>query len=191
MNRIFFIVLFIGFSSLLFGQQSPIIGYDKMEWGTTVEAFQKMYPSAKEIPSEKSSIGVREFKQADVGAGISSRTFEFFNNRFYSANVSYKDLTINSVNALLDRIVEIYGKFDEREEETDFPPNVPKNLTMLETTTFFMKYRNNFNIQFLVFKIFFLNGAIKYEVSILYNNPIIVREVLAAEKKQAGSKLGL
>jgi len=187
MKRLYFFILCLCFSNFLFGQQSPIIGYDKLEFGATIEAFQRLYPTAKEISSNQNSIGVRMFQQRNVGSGITARDFKFFNNKFYYVTVIYDEMNNNNtINALLDRIVEIYGKFDNKEEDTDVSGGA-----YTEETYLYRRYRNNFYIQFCIFKSFFPNGGIIYQVLISYYNPITTNEVAAAEKKQAGRGLGL
>lgn len=190
MKKLFFsFILYLSFSNFLFGQQSPIIGYDKLEFGTTIEAFQKMYQTARETPSKQSSIGVREFRQSNVGSGIHERRFYFFNNRFYRVDVIYANLNVFSINSLLDKIIEVYGKFDRKEEDTDFSP--APDVSYTDKIFFDREYRKNFFIFVSINTNHFIDGSILNTVLVSYHNPITNNEVIAAEKKQAGSKLGL
>ncbi|GBU27613.1 hypothetical protein R84B8_01147 [Treponema sp. R8-4-B8] len=189
MKNVCFLMMFLSVSSFIFGQsqQNPIIGYDKLEWGATIEVFQRTYPTAREITSERRSIGVREFEQTNVGSGISSRRFSFFNNKFYGASVMYEDLNSNSALALMERIVEIYGKFDDRDEQT-FPSG---NLT-INMIRFFRYYRNNMNVIFILNDIYNqYNRVVGNTVMVAYLNPITRDEVEAAERKQKRNELGL
>ena len=189
MKRLYFFILCLCFSNFLFGQQSPIIGYDKLEFGATIEAFQRMYPTAKEISSNKNSIGVRSFEQTNVGSGINKRIFNFYNNKFYQVQVAYTNLTVNSMNGLLDRITEVYGRFNRKEEDTDFPSDMV--LIKTEIIKFVREYRNNFHIVATTYQDFFIMGDIRNTAIVSYQNPITVLEIYNAERKQAGSGLGL
>lgn len=187
MKKIGFLILFFGISNFIFGQQGPIIGYDRLEWGATIETFQRTYPNAREVNSENRSIGVREFEQTSVGSGISSRHFIFFNNRFYSARVFYEDLNSNSALALAERIVEIYGRFDDTDEQTFPSGNATVNMVRYKRY-----YRNNLTVIFALSDFYNQsNRIIRNSVAIVYINPITQNEVDTAERRQRGNELGL
>ena len=183
---LFILILVVSIGNL-FAQQGPRIGYDQLDWGATIEVFQRAYPTAREVTSEKRSIGVREFEQTNVGSGITSRRFIFFNNRFYSASVIYEDLNSNSALALMERIVEIYGRFDNRDEKT-----FPSDNTTVHMTRLIRNYRNNFTLVFTLNDIYNqFNRIIGNMVVIGYYNPVTQEEVDVAERRQRGSQLGL
>jgi len=189
MKKVYFLIMFLGILNSIFGQsqQNPIIGYDKLEWGTSIEVFQKTYPTTREITSERRLIGVREFEQTNLGSGISSRRFSFFNNKFYSASVMYDEINSNSALALAEKIVEIYGKFDNRDEQT-----FPSGNSTIKMIRFFRYYRNNMNIIFTINDVYNqYNRVIGNTVLIGYLNPITRDEVEAAERKQKKDELGL
>ena len=182
-----FILILIVSIGYLFAQQGPRIGYDQLDWGATIEVFQRTYPTAREITSELGSIGVREFEQTNVGSGITNRRFSFFNNRFYAATVVYEEMNINSALALMERLVEIYGIFDDRIEES-----FPSGNSTVQRTRFFRYYRNNMHVIFALNDIYNqFNRIIGNAVIIAYVNPITRDEVSTAERRQRGSQFGL
>ena len=109
-----FTVAFIFSSVSLFSQtSSPIIGYDKIAWGATIQVVSQNYPGIKEIKSEEASLGIREFEQSNISGSIDSRTFYFYQGKLYRVFVSYGQIAIDVVETLADRIVSIYGKFGD------------------------------------------------------------------------------
>ena len=113
---LFIIFLFVVFN--VFSQTStPIIGYDRVRWGATVQEVTQIYTTMREITSEDASLGVREFTQRNVGGGIEIRYFFFFNNRLFKVAVHYEEQRdpTSAFLALADRLVAIYGRFDDRD----------------------------------------------------------------------------
>jgi len=188
MKKICFIILFLGVANIVFGQsqKGPIIGYDKLEWGATIELFQRTYPTARELISERKAIGVREFEQTNVGSGISIKRFYFYNNKFYMATVMYEELDDNSVRALGERIEEIYGRFDDADEQTF--PSGNNTVRMIRLVRY---YRNNLHVTIGSNDVYNqFNRIIGSVVMIGYVNPIIRDEVDAAERRQRKNELG-
>jgi hypothetical protein len=111
-----FLIVFILYAIRVFSQSSsPIIGYDKVPWGASVQSVAQVYPSIKEQTSDDSSIGLREFTQSNIGNGIETRYFFFFNNKLYKLAVYYEEQTDNftAFMTLATKLVAVYGKFDD------------------------------------------------------------------------------
>jgi hypothetical protein len=165
----------------------PIIGYDKLQWGASVQVFQQTYPSAREFSSDLSSIGVREFKQENIGSGISMRIFKFFNGRLYEVSVAYDEMNLNSMQALLEKIVSIYGKFDDSDDMT-----TSNNGMYSKANRFYRYFNNNLTIMVAVVDIYNLyNYLIGSTVFCYYYNPIMKEEVDAANRRKQRDNFGL
>jgi len=153
----FFILCFIYLNFALYAQQSkPIIGYDRLPWGSTIQTVTQTYKELIEVTSKNASVGVREFFQNNPGGGITFRTFAFFQNKLYSVMVVYEDIDSNTSLAIIDKVVAVYGKFDDDEESSAiistgyrktilFTRYYNRNLTVkISVTDFFNK--NNYYI---------------------------------------------
>jgi len=99
----------------------------------------------------------------------------------------YDDLNNNSARALMERIVEIYGRFDDMDEQT-----LPAGSGTIHRTRFVRYYRNNFHIIFALNDVYNqFNRVIGNSVVIAYFNPVTQEEVEAAERRQRRNELGL
>jgi hypothetical protein len=71
MKKLYFLGSFC-FTLILFSfgcdtqSNSPLVGYDNIRWGSSIKNVMKYYPMIKEVYSDDSSIGIREFEQNDV-----------------------------------------------------------------------------------------------------------------------------
>jgi hypothetical protein len=88
--------------------------------GTSVEIFQKTYPTAVETASDYSSIGAREFQQNNVGNNIESRIFSFYKNRLYRIFINYGKQDNEFLSALVTKLISTYGKFDDKNESSNY-----------------------------------------------------------------------
>jgi hypothetical protein len=86
---------------------SPIIGYDKVAWGATIQTVTQTYTGLKERNSEDASVGVKEYIQTNVGGGITERAFYFYENKLYRVFVAYNDIDVNTTKAIIDRLASI------------------------------------------------------------------------------------
>jgi hypothetical protein len=166
---------------------TPIIGYDKLVWGSTIQEFTRAYPTAREISSDNSSVGVREFEQKDVGNGIVERIFYFYNNRLYRVWVYYGEQDSSSFEALLRKVVSIYGKFDDQDESSNSDRN--GSIKMID---FVRYYNNNLTVVVRGADIFnqynYLVGSM---LSCDYSNPITENEIRRALSKSKEEQFGL
>ena len=134
----FCLAFFVSLGVSVFAQSgTPIIGYDKVTWGSTVQTVTQAYTGLREVPSDKASVGVKEFEQTNVGSGISDRTFFFYENKLYRVSVTYNDVSKDTTSAILDRIEAIYGPFDRR--------SGPRNSVVDGTMGSHYQYLRNFN----------------------------------------------
>jgi hypothetical protein len=174
----------------LFAQSaSPIIGYDKVQWGTSVQTVTQTYSGIREDTSQDTSIGVREFSQKNVGNGIEERSFYFFNNKLYRVAVRYEKQrdVMTALYALAERLVEIYGKFDDTSSYSK-----PFDNTTCKFIDIIRHYNNDLTI-FLrgvdVYNRF--NNPIANYILCIYSNPATENEVEAARRKHTANNFGL
>ena len=127
------------FSSVsLFSQtSSPIIGYDKVAWGASIQVVSQHYPGVKEKNSVVASLGVREFEQRNISGSIDIRIFYFYQGKLFGVRVLYDEMDNmdNVASALQERIRSVYGEFDDIYEETG----------TFRKDYYFLRYYNNNN----------------------------------------------
>ena len=166
---------------------SPIIGYDRMAWGTSINEFQRLYPTAREINTNEADIGIREFKQTNVGGDINSRNFWFFQNRLYMVMVNYGNQDDSFYFALLDKLISIYGLFDDKNEETSSVEN-----GYVKKITLYRYYRNDLYIWVTEFQWY---NSRYYKTSTdfvcYYRNPVTYREIYNEKSRRESEKLQL
>lgn len=92
----------------------PLIGYDEVSWGTTIDEVKQFYPNMKE--KEKKD-GIRSFTEIVNKNGMQYRYFYFFQDKLYKVSLDYD---ANLRYPLVDKLTSIYGKF---ESITDFYTN--------------------------------------------------------------------
>jgi len=123
--------------------QSPIIGYDQVAWGTSIEDAKQFYSTMNEIKNYQTNQGVQTFEQKNVSNSIDKRTFYFFQNELYKVVVNYKYVSV-SVSDLVAKIASIYGKFDrEPPKET---PSYSYNNDIATTSYYIRNYNRNLTI---------------------------------------------
>ncbi|HOR40964.1 MAG TPA: DUF6056 family protein [Paludibacteraceae bacterium] len=86
--------------------KDPIIGYDKVTWGTTIQEVKQLYP---DIVEKKEKNGVRRFSEKLYDNGMQYRYFYFFQDKLYQVAVDYD---VNLKHSLVDKLTSIYGKFE-------------------------------------------------------------------------------
>jgi hypothetical protein len=100
-GAILLIYLFhISGNHLIAQSNSPIIGYDRVVWGSSIQTVTRTYSGLRERSSENSSVGVREFAQVNVGGGISERIFFFYQDKLYRVYVGYNEIDSDMAVAL-------------------------------------------------------------------------------------------
>ncbi|MCL2557419.1 MAG: hypothetical protein FWE09_02980 [Treponema sp.] len=180
---------FVTFGISVFAQQgTPIIGYDRVPWGSTVQAVTQAYPGLQEVPSEEASVGVREFTQTNVGGGIASRKFYFYENKLYRVFVGYDDVNADTVRAILDRLVSIYGRFNS----SDGPTNSSQGGIMNSRTQFVRFFNENMTIVVNVVDLYNqFNFHVGAGVGIVYYDETIQDRIGAALRQQRADRIQL
>ena len=107
-----FLIIFLSTANITAQSNSLIIGYDRVQLGSTVETIIQKYSGLKECISENYSIGIREFSEINIGDSIYERRFYFYQNKLYKVFLNYNESDAETVNMILDR----YGIFGGNEE---------------------------------------------------------------------------
>jgi hypothetical protein len=93
--------------------RNPIIGYDKVEWGTNISDLLKIYTDAKPGGFINKEGNSAVYRQTNVVGGISRREFSFYNDRLYMVTVLYRNTNSKIKNILLEKLEKMYGVFDD------------------------------------------------------------------------------
>ena len=139
------VILLIMSSYLVMGQSNaPIIGYDKVTWGATIQEVQKFYPNITEknlydtghhsleiSQMERGCSCIRVFNEIIGSNGIKSRTFYFFQDKLYRVHVRYD---INLEFSLRDKLISVYGKNQAEEDNIVYQREYSKNLIVFMVT---------------------------------------------------------
>ena len=115
-KKLFFITLFFLSISFLFAQ-TPFEGFDGFPWNTNVSEFLKKYPSAKETTdTDEIERNERTFQRSTNSV---IRVYRFFDNKLYWGRTVYEDPELETEKAIVEKLIEIYGKFDDSNEWTE------------------------------------------------------------------------
>jgi hypothetical protein len=177
--------------NLVFGQSqsSPIIGYDRLQWGAGIQIFQQIYSSTIEITTlEESAMGIRIFKQENLAGGITERRFNFFENKFYRVYVDYGTrMAMSSIEVILERLISIYGRFDRRENKQEATDDF-----LAKTTDLYRYYNSDLTIYARIIEFYNLNNyKIGTAFSLNYVNPAINDEASAERRRRLGDEFSL
>jgi hypothetical protein len=92
-------------------QTHPIAGYLDLEWGSPMQLILQLYPNCRDITDANDSlIGVQRLIQEQVGNGIESRQFVFFQNHLYEVYVFYGYTDESTIQLMHRKLEAIYGK---------------------------------------------------------------------------------
>jgi hypothetical protein len=191
MNKhiVFIILIFFTTKNVYPQNNSPIIGYDKIPWGANVQTVTQVYPMTSEDTSPDASIGIKEYKQRNVGNGIEERRFFFYNNRLFKVVVTYEEQSesLNAFMALATKLVEIYGKFDNQSNYSN-----PSGNNILKFVDFIRYYNKDLTILLRgVDVVNQYNNVIANYILCIYSNPNIENDVETAKRKQKEKSFGL
>ena len=92
-------------------------GFDGFSWNTTVSEFLKKYPSVKETTASEDFDRNERVFQRDANTVI--RVYRFFDDKLYWGRTVYKDPDYDTELAIVEKLVETYGEFDDSDEWTE------------------------------------------------------------------------
>jgi len=154
-NKNLFTLILLFFIKVLYSQ-SPIIGYDKVEWGASVEEVKKYYPAVepfflkssnnyKNVPyyymrNENLMLYIEYVNETH----IKRRDFYFYDNKLCMVVVDYEGLGITKAESLYDLIVSKFGKFNDTKVIID---NYSK---FIKEKHFIRDYNKNLKVEYKV-----------------------------------------
>jgi hypothetical protein len=100
-------------------QSGPIMGYDQVTWGSSVQAVRSTYNIALEPAADDANIMV--LKQNDVSNSIKECQFMFNGDRLYRVWIFYKDWSDSTKNNLQSVLENRFGgatNFDTKTQQT-------------------------------------------------------------------------
>jgi hypothetical protein len=188
-NSYFLGPIFLTFIVFSFGcdaqSNSPLVGYDNIRWGSSIKNVMKYYPTIKEVYSDDSSIGIREFEQNDVGGGISSRIFFFYKDELYRINVYYQAGNEDTGMKIKEMLVDAYGEFDETKDNTN--PETSDDMKNLSFHRFYNQYLTIVLSLNTLQKVAWEN--LNTVPNVIYVHPRIHSEIEAAKERNNKLKL--
>lgn len=132
--------------------KDPIIGYDKIAWGTTIQEVKQLYP---DIVEKEEKNGVRRFVETLYDNGMQYRYFYFFQDKLYKVVVDYD---VNLKHSLVDKLTSIYGKFESGFESG------------------FDYYERHYNEHLTIYVFVYDNPSDSY-INVLYKDPTIQEQI--------------
>jgi hypothetical protein len=85
-------------------------GYDKVEWGSSIEKVLEHYPGLKDRTTEKySRAGVRRYARNYSKGTIAVRLFYFYGEKLYMVHVLLRDIDVTTEKELFEIFTEKYG----------------------------------------------------------------------------------
>jgi hypothetical protein len=114
MKKVDFLIILLGltFSLQLMAQAKPIMGYDKVAWGSTEAQVREAYgigPEATHILDQNDK-NMYRIVQKNVSDTISERGFWFIDNKLYRVYVEYEDTKDGNVQNLLSVLENRFGR---------------------------------------------------------------------------------
>lgn len=130
------IVVLILLSNVLIAQSNHFEGYDGLAWGSSVQDLKKKYPEVVETTDKED----RKYNQRYfvITSGNYDRVFFFFDDKLYTGRTVYENVDETFTFALMEKVVEEYGKFTDygESEKSDsdyywFEISITKNFSVM------------------------------------------------------------
>lgn len=100
-----------------YAQQSVMEGYDGLVWGTTIKDFLDRNPTAYEETDDEDKSRNEKLFWKDTST--MTRVYRFFDGKLYWGRTAYSNPDDATVSAIMDKLLETYGKFDGKNEGSD------------------------------------------------------------------------
>lgn len=98
-------------------QEKSFEGYDKLNWGTTLESFLKSNPSA--IDETEKDDELTNEKVYSIETSTVTRFYRFFDKKLYWGRTVYVDPDNATTDAIVEKMQSIYGKNSDYVEDSD------------------------------------------------------------------------
>jgi len=190
MKQIVFFILGVFSPVMCWAQYTD--GYQNIEWDATIADIRKAYPNVslkddahfdhRNADRDFFSLGVRRYRERNVGGGIKDRLFYFYQGKLFLVSEKYDiaKVSIRDTNSLPIRnaLEALYGKF------TDMPPydyqayNSRFNIRILSCHK---KMENNLKIEIVVRLATGFISDTAYFVD--YINPVVWKQIFSEIKK--------
>jgi hypothetical protein len=124
-------------------QTKPIIGYDKVPWGSSVADVRKAYNIGNEIPAAvdpNNDPNLIKMTQKNVSDSIKSRTFIFNGDKLYRVWVYYKDTSDGTAQNLQNVLINRFGNRTDYNMDTGTTYLMFQQLRYTKETSVFGKY---------------------------------------------------
>jgi tetratricopeptide (TPR) repeat protein len=120
----------------------PGTGYDKVQWGASVESVKNVYRNLTVVEKNGDMI---KLGHKNIGKGISERSFNFVQDKLIAVSVKYEEMSGEDADILVEKLIPIYGKTDSKKIEQD---KIVGNQFGMETTTYTWEYNKKMKITF-------------------------------------------
>jgi hypothetical protein len=193
MKKYVTVILFLS-AVCLFAQAkgTPFSGYDNMPWGTKVNTFLKMNPTAIEFtPPEDLAIDHKLFSVSVYSDGVKERQYEFFNDQLYDVTVFYDDNRYREYFlGVASRLTDLYGAANDKRTATVNSVDVSEYE---EVSVLFWFLKPDLTVKYYFRVIYnkqrgYLRG---YSCMVSYTNPVIYTLVKQTKEKKAKGKVQL
>jgi hypothetical protein len=132
MKKITLALVFWFLAVFAMAQSAPIIGYDRVEWGVSVEAVRQAYsiPSSVELRVYTQDHNIRYLVQENISESIKRREFNFIEDKLYSVEVYYNNTSDSTAGDLLSILTNRFGN------RTDFDIETGTTTVMFQRVNF-------------------------------------------------------
>jgi hypothetical protein len=179
-------------SSYLAAQPKPIMGYDKVKWGTSVADVRKVYNISDSVPLtvDEQDSNLHYIIQDGISNSISQRKFYFKDDKLYRVWVIYKDTSDANAKNLFSVIVNSFGNRTDYDISNGSTYYMFQQLKYIQETSTFGKYSPDLVVELL--HIIFYNGYEKDVNNLLGQNSLRVCYTWKKFRDEyQASKLGL
>jgi hypothetical protein len=195
MKKTFFHIFFwlLVVSVQVMAQSKPIMGYDKVTWGTSEKIVRETYSIGPDILTEKdkNDPNIYVLKQQNVSDTITERGFWFNEDKLYRVYVEYKDWSSNTMQNLQNILENRFGS------RTGFDTDMQQTMLAFQTVYYkttiseFGKYSPDLLVE-LIQGVLYTSSMEMDSMNLLGQNSLVVRYTWKKYRDEyQASKLGL
>ena len=152
-------------SSSLFAQAAE--GYGGVLWGSSINDAKKIFQDLVESTEEQDRLSNQKVFTQKTNVNV--KILRFFNNKLFWGRTVYKDIDTPTLQALMEKLTETYGLFDDSGKGTE------------SGNDYFWSSRNYSNELEIEFRVVLLYDSYGRNISnmvlITYENPTIRNEL--------------
>jgi hypothetical protein len=194
MKRTGFLTIFLMliFSSQIIAQTRPIMGYDKVAWGSTEAQVREIYGIGSEATHilDQSDSKMYRIVQKNVSDTITERGFWFIDDTLYRVYVQYKDTSDATAENLQSVLINRFGDRTDYNMDTGTTYLMFQQLRYTTETSIYGRYAPELVVELIHTVIY--AGYEKDTNNLLGQNSLIVRYTWKKFRDEyQASKLGL